>query len=455
MKSLNIRSLAFALLSLTVSAPSLRAANVGVTVGSNFFAPQSVRINLGDTVVWTWSSGTHSVTSDTGAWDSGVKSTPANFSHQFNNAGDFPYYCSVHSSAGGSAQNGVVHVQATDSVPSNEKVTQVNLVSDLAGHAPRVNTKIVNPWGILSGPEGIWVAENGKGALSELNAAGVALTSLTVPGAGGSTNASPPTGLAWNKTSDFVITNGTKHAPSEFIFATEDGTVGGWSRRVNAKSPIVVFDNSSSGAVYKGIALAKGTNGNLIFAANFHAGVVDVLDRHFQPVQSFTDPALQALGFAPFNIRPINGKLFVTFAAQKLPDRHDDQSGPGNGYIDIFDTDGTLLRAFASQGSLNSPWGLVVAPSHFGKFSHALLVGNFGDGTINAYDLITGQNLGSLKDATGVPVAISGLWGLEFDRQANEGFFDFEATRLYFTAGINGESDGLFGFLRAVNPFSR
>jgi uncharacterized protein (TIGR03118 family) len=148
--------------------------------------------------------------------------------------------------------------------------------------------------------------------------------------------------------------------------------------------------------------------------------------------------------------------LFVTFAQQKLPDAVDDQSGPGNGFVDIFDTDGALLRSFASQGALNSPWGLAVAPRHFGMFSGALLVGNFGDGRVSAYDLLSGKFLGQLALPNGNPLVIEGLWGLSFERDEQpDRECSFEAARLYFTAGPNGEEDGLFGFIRALNAFGR
>ncbi len=143
----------------------------------------------------------------------------------------------------------------------------------------------------------------------------------------------------------------------------------------------------------------------------------------------------------------------MTFAKQKLPAAHDDEAGSGNGFVDIFDTDGTLLRSFAAQGALNSPWGMAIAPGNFGKFSRALLIGNFGDGTINAYDLLTGKPLGSLADGSGNVIVIPGLWGLTFERdEIFDHESDFFATRLYFTAGINDEADGLMGFLRPISP---
>jgi uncharacterized protein (TIGR03118 family) len=274
---------------------------------------------------------------------------------------------------------------------------------------------------------------------------------IQVPNPAGGAGA--PTGLAFNDTAAFVITNGNRHAQSTFLMATEDGTITAWNQRISGSNAVIVVDNSGAGAVYKGLAIARDTNGApRIYAANFHAGVVDVFDAHFQPVGSFTDSNLPAF-FAPFNVRTIRGKLFVTFALQKLPDAMDDQSGPGNGYVDMFDSDGTLLRSFAAQGALNSPWGLAVAPRHFGKFSGALLVGNFGDGRINAFDLLTGKFLGALSTPAGDPVVIPGLWGLGFERDERpDRECEFEAFRLYFTAGPNGESDGLLGYLHSTHP---
>jgi len=152
-------------------------------------------------------------------------------------------------------------------------------------------------------------------------------------------------------------------------------------------------------------------------------------------------------------VRTIRGWVFASFALQKLPDAHDDQAGAGNGFVDIFDTDGTLLRRFASQGALNSPWGIVVAPANFGKFSNTLLVGNFGDGMINYYDLLTGKWLGHLSRPNGDAMVIDGLWGLTFENEsAFEREFEFSSQRLYFTAGLNDENDGLMGYIHPALP---
>jgi hypothetical protein len=206
-------------------------------------------------------------------------------------------------------------------------------------------------------------------------------------------------------------------------------------------------DNSASNSVYKGLALGTNAQGTFLYATNFHLGTVDVFDESFNQVQlagSFSDPqlpppSLGSPGFAPFGIQNIGGNLFVTYALQK-PDQHDDQAGLSNGFVDVFDTDGNLLSRFASNGTLNSPWGVALAPDGFGMFSGALLVGNFGDGRINAFDSTTGAFLGQLPDPAGQPISIDGLWGITFQQST-----------LFFAAGINGEADGLMGTLGAVN----
>jgi len=199
-----------------------------------------------------------------------------------------------------------------------------------------------------------------------------------------------------------------------------------------------------NGAVYKGLAIASTSKGNFIYATNFNSGMVEMYDKDFKLVKTFTDPNVDA-NFAPFGIQNINGKLYVTFAKQKLPDKHDDDSGPGNGYVDVFDTDGTMIRRFASHGPLNSPWGLALAPEGFGEFGGHLLVGNFGDGRINAFDLHSGEFDSPLIDLQGNPLAINGLWALQFGAGgANNG----KRNHLFFTAGIADEAHGLFGFIR-------
>src|SRR5205085_2920948 len=290
--------------------------------------------------------------------------------------------------------------------------------------------QLVNPWGIATTPTSpFWVSDNHAGVSTLYDSAGVkqALV-VTIPTPAGGTPPSAPTGVIFNNTTDFQVGG----AAAKFIFVGEDGVVSAWASGSDA---VLMADNSASEAIYKG--LAQGTSGgaNYLYAADFHNGKIDVFDGTFKPATlagSFSDPNIPA-GFAPFNVANIGGQLYVTYAKQD-EDKEDDVAGPGNGYVDIFDTAGNLVRRFASQGALNSPWAVTVAPSGFGPFGGALLIGNFGDGRINAYDPNTGAWLGALKDGKGNAISIEGLWALKFGNGGNGG----DPFALYFTAGISG-----------------
>ncbi len=319
---------------------------------------------------------------------------------------------------------------------------QVNLVSDVSGLARRTDSNLVNPWGIAMVPNGPWwIADNGTGVSTLYLANGTRIPLVvTIPPPAGSADSAAPTGIVANATSDFVVTGGGRAGASLFLFVTEDGTLSGWNPQVNLTNAILAVDRSTAEAVYKGLALGSNASGNFLYAANFHEGTIDVFDRNFHPASlagSFADPTLPT-GFAPFNIQNLRGKLYVAYAKQDA-DKHDEVPGPGNGYVNVFDTDGRLLHRAASQGTLNAPWGLAFAPDKFGKFSKALLVGNFGDGRINAFDPDTDAFLGQLEDSTGKPITIEGLWALAFT--------DSHPRALYFTAGIDDEMHGLFGKL--------
>src|SRR5213594_2057345 len=263
---------------------------------------------------------------------------------------------------------------------------------------------------------------------------------VSVPGA--------PTGVVFNGGTGFAVSNGTATAPARFIFATEEGTILGWSPAVALTQAVVAVDNSAGGAVYKGLAIASTAAGDRLYAANFHAGTVDVFDAGFHPVSAgFSDVALPS-GYAPFGIRNLGGTIYVTYALQDA-DKHDDVAGVGHGFVNAFDTDGHLLRRVASRGRLNSPWGLALAPADFGQFGGNLLVGNFGDGHINAFDptRFTGtgafQTRGPLHSAAGRPIEIDGLWSSAFGNGAAAG----PTNTLFFTAGPLKEQHGLFGSL--------
>lgn len=328
---------------------------------------------------------------------------------------------------------------------------QHNLVSDGAVPADLIDPSLVNAWGIVaSGTSPWWIADNGTGLSTLYNGntgAKVALT-VTVPG--------DPTGIVFNGGSDFVVDNGTNHGPARFLFASEDGTISGWNPTVAATSALVVVNHSASGAVYKGLAIASTTGGDFLYATNFHAGTVEVFNGSFMHVPGgFTDPTIPA-GYAPFGIKTFGNVILVTYALQDA-DKHDDVPGEGHGYVNMFDTAGTFIRRVAEKGQLNSPWGLAFAPDDFGKFSGDLLVGNFGNGRIHAFepDRLTGrgefQHRGPLHSADGPPIEIDGLWGLAFGNGANAG----PKNVLFFTAGPFKEQHGLFGKLVAVPPPGR
>jgi uncharacterized protein (TIGR03118 family) len=213
---------------------------------------------------------------------------------------------------------------------------------------------------------------------------------------------------------------------------------------VDPTSSVIAVDNSSQGAVYKGLAIGTNDDGTFLFAANFNSGMVEVFDQNFNQVNSFTDENLPQ-GFAPFNVQVLDGKLFVTFALQNEA-KHDDVAGAGNGFVDEFDLQGNLLQRVASGGPLDSPWGLAIAPSSFGDLAGNLLVGNFGDGTINAFNLKNDHFDGKLLGANGAPITIGDLWALV----PGNGSGNTDPNKIYFSAGVQNEAQGLFGTLSAT-----
>ncbi len=332
-----------------------------------------------------------------------------------------------------------------------------DLISDQLGVAPVTDPTLVNAWGIaLNGTNAaVWISANGTD-LSEVygrDANGNPLTQpfkVAIPGGA-------PTGQVFNGSTDFAVTDGTTTRPSAFIFASEAGMITGWNPAVGiapgATPPSLTAEvgyAAPDGAVYKGLALAKVGSANFLFAADFHNNKIDVLDGGFHLVapntngfESFTDPNLPA-GYAPFNVAAIGGKLYVSYAKQDA-DAHDDVAGPGHGLIDVFETNGRFDMRLVSRGVLNSPWGMVQAPAAFGDFGGALLVGNFGDGRINAFNLTTGQFLSTLSESPGHPLVIDGLWGLAFGNGKTPG----DTTSLYYAAGPDDEAHGLFGKVTA------
>jgi uncharacterized protein (TIGR03118 family) len=317
--------------------------------------------------------------------------------------------------------------------------TEAKLVADATDQgATVVDANLVNPWGLAFSPNGIlWASNNQTGTSTLYDAAGAKLALVVaVPSSGGAA-AGAPTGIVFNPTPDFAIAGGGK---ALFIFSGEDGTITAWNQATGTNAQIVA-DRSADGAVYKGLALAADGGANFLYATDFKNNAVDVFDASFNYVKSFTDPAIPA-GFAPFGIQAIGDKLYVTFAKQLGPDNEDDQPGVGNGYVDVFNTDGTLSKQFAAKGRLNSPWAVALAPATFGSAGGDILIGNFGDGLIGAYDATTGAFRGFLHDANSENIIINGLWALTF------GVNDAAST-LYFSAGPSDETHGLLGTLTA------
>jgi uncharacterized protein (TIGR03118 family) len=333
---------------------------------------------------------------------------------------------------------------------------QSNLVSDIPGLAAHTDPNLKNPWGTSVGPGSpIWVSDNHAGVTTLYDGAGNAqslVVAIPAPLSAGAGAVGAPTGQAFNtfdpSSSDFVISQDGKSGPAFFLFATEDGTIAGWNPSVDKTHAIIAIDRSTAadgvgdvGANYKGLALVTMSSGKFIYATSFRFGRVDVFDSHFNLVNSFTDPTVPT-GFAPFGIHNIGGKLYVTFAKQG-PGKNDDAARPGNGFVDVFSPNGDLLQRLVSRGKLDSPWAVTLAPTTFGAFGGDILVGNFGNGRINAYDPTTGMFQGELSGPGGGPIAIDGLWGLRF-APATPGA---TPNTLFFTAGLNHEADGLFGTL--------
>jgi len=394
--------------------------------------------------------------------------------------------------------------EASVSDPTAGTVLQTNIVSDLPGVAALTDPNLVNAWGISeSQASPFWISDNNAGVstLYPVGSGGTSINPLAVniPTPVGDTGGTP-TGTVFNIASGSFQVTGlnksgqTASASALFLFATEDGTILGWNPGIDPSGKFagpggisaeatIAVDNSAnnftnpdpsqqSGAVYKGLAIATSTtpiiagdanSTALLYASNFRTGTIEVYDTHFSQVTSlstgaFADPNLPA-GYAPFNVQVLNGKLYVSYARQDA-DRHDDAAGPHRGFVDVYNLDGTAglpggnVRLI-SRGPLDSPWGLAIAPQGFGGLSaptgdQVLLVGNFGDGFINAFDATTGSQLGQLDDPDGEPIQIDGLWGLKVGNGGNGG----DPNTVYFSAGPFGESHGMFGSLSTASAGS-
>jgi len=326
---------------------------------------------------------------------------------------------------------------------------QTNLVSDLPGMAQLTDPDLVNPWGMAAGPTSpVWVANNGTGKATLypgfVNDSPIQKAGLVVNIPGGA-----PTGQVFNPTPGFVVQSGTASGPARFLFDSEAGLVTGWNPGVPPPPPSTQAQVGASvpDAIYKGLAIADTAAGTFLYGADFHQGRIDVFDSGFNRVLlsgSFQDPQIPP-GFAPFNVQELGGLLYVAYAKQDA-DHEDEVAGQGLGFVDVYDTSGHLLRHLIERGQLNAPWGLALAPAGFGRFAGALLVGNFGNGRINAYDPTSGEFLGRLRYEDGRPIEIEGLWTLRFGNGVTG-----DPTTLLFTAGIDDEAHGLFGAIEAAS----
>ncbi len=320
---------------------------------------------------------------------------------------------------------------------------QTNLVTDdqLINPAQQTDPNLKNAWGISFSPTGpFWVSDTGAGVTTlygvnpTTDAATIFPLVVIIPGSG------TVTGQVFNGTTNFNS--------DAFLFVSEDGTISGWRGALGTTAETLVL--ASAANVYKGAALATIGGNAYLYAANFRAGTIDVIKGNPGAPDltgNFTDPNLPA-GYAPFNIQLLGANLYVTYALQDAT-KHDDVPGPGNGFVDAFDTNGNFLGRVATQGTLNSPWGLAIAPASFGPFAGNLLVGNFGDGRINTFDLANNSFRGQLLDQGGNPLTIDGLWALTTGNGGAAGSVE----KIYFSAGPNGEANGLFGVIQPSRAY--
>ena len=324
------------------------------------------------------------------------------------------------------------------------------LVSDGGVRADFPDANLLNGWGVAFNPNGpVWVSDNHSGKSTLYDGTGKPQPLVvTIPGVGGEKGA--PTGIVFAGGNDFVVSQttatGTVSGPARFIFATEDGTIAGWAPTVNGTVAITV-PTPATNANYTGLALSGDGTTHLLYATDFRNNRVDVFDGAFKPVMkpgAFVDRMLPR-GYAPFGIQAIGGDVFVTYAKQDAAG-DDEIAGPGFGFVDVYTADGELLDRLASRGVLNAPWGLTLAPMSFGDFGGAILVGNFGDGTINAFDPRNGRFLGTLRDHSQRRIHVDGLWGMAF----GNGVSAQKTNALFYAAGPNDEVNGAYGVIEPV-----
>ena len=338
---------------------------------------------------------------------------------------------------------------SSDSTVQSGHYSVTKLVSDGYVSAAHLDPQLINPWGIAFNPYGfVWVSD-ADGTVSTLYDGNGVKQSLVVdiPTETASTGGNP-TGIVYNGSSGFVVTQSSLSGASRFLFATEQGVIAGWAPTVDGTHAIRAVNRSSVGASYRGLALSANGGGQVLYAADFYNGRVDAFDANFALLNlgsnAFRDPTLP-VGYAPFGIQAIAGDVYVTYAKQD-PTKEEDLTGPGLGFVSVFDANGHFLRRIASRGVLNAPWGVTLAPAGFGAARGTLLVGNFGDGRINAFDLRTGRSLGPLVGGDGLPIELEGLWGLSF----GNGFASQPVDTLFFSSGPGDEAHGLYGRIEVM-----
>jgi uncharacterized protein (TIGR03118 family) len=329
------------------------------------------------------------------------------------------------------------------SVVLGQHYQQTNLVSNVPGRAAVTDPNLVNSWGLVHGPgTPWWVADNGTGLSTLYDGSGNILSLVVaIPNASG-TEPGNPTGIVFNGSANDFLVNGQ---PALFIFVSEDGTISAW----NGGTSAVRVNKPSKDAVYKGATIAEIKGKKYLFVTNFHSGRIEKYNSQFKRVpisqELFDDDQLPP-GFAPFNIQGIGPNIYVTYAKQEAA-KHDDVHGPGLGYVDVYSPDGRLLQRLQHGLWFNGPWGVVLAPADFGEFSHTVLIGNFGAGTIAAFNPVTGRFLGNMRAPDGSILTIDGLWALNFGAGDTK---SGPANSLFFTAGPDDESNGLFGTLTPI-----
>jgi uncharacterized protein (TIGR03118 family) len=317
--------------------------------------------------------------------------------------------------------------------------------------APNNDRNLVNPWGLVPNAMGVfWIANEATGTSTLYDGDGNTVPLVVDVPSPSAAIGGAPTGIVLNTTSSFPVSDGSSTSPAVFLFAGADGVISGWNPALPPPPPSnqaeMVIDNSAADAVYLGLAIASTGAGDRLYAANFHSGEVEVYDGAYNPVNvpgAFVDATLPD-GYSPFNVMVLAGKVYVTYAKKEI-DEDEELLGAGLGWLSVFDTNGILLSSLIKHGRLNAPWGMAIAPANFGLFSNALLVANFGDGRINAFDVDTGQYLGTLRRQTGSPIHVTGMWGIAF----GTGTGSSPSNVLYFVAGPGDETHGVFGRVTA------